>query len=535
MQRGPLAVVLVLVIIGSIPAPVVAAEPTVDLAVDGTPAASGDRVVVPEDPLLSVNASARTTVERVVVRVDDATVQTWVPGTQTMSESLRLDLANEPQVVQVIVTGSDGSVAASQVTVEKDEVAPFIGFEAPFESDPLGQPPASVSLSESSVTLSGTLSDASTVEFVRITRQHRSQSAIDYKVVSQTHVVRDPGERFSQELFFGPGVNTARVVVQDEFGNSRTYQLTFEITDTTEPGLSLDGVPRETSSSTVFINGTATDNVQVGTVSYGVFGEVARRSIVVGQGPGADPAREQVRFSHEVELVPGPNRITVWATDTSGNEVKELVVVDYARNVVPTVTVDETRTHLVADSEVHVYGAARDGRVSAVSVETVDEGGAVVDFEQVYDGGDVWNDVAFEEELALADEGETTVVVRAVDADGTEHVTRYAVPTTPAEGGDGAGDAEAATATEQVGADSTTAEEGAEANEAGETTQSSTAVEDGGFGVFAVAALLVVVLSAARLRDVTVEIPIEKYVDMDDTQVSLPSLSSLPSLPRLRR
>ena len=86
MQRGPLVVVLVLVIIGSIPAPVVAAEPTVDLAVDGTPTASGDRVVVPEDPLLSVNASARTTVERVVVRVDDATVRTWVPGTQTMSK-----------------------------------------------------------------------------------------------------------------------------------------------------------------------------------------------------------------------------------------------------------------------------------------------------------------------------------------------------------------------------------------------------------------------------------------------------------------
>lgn len=531
MQRGLLVVlVLVVVLVGAVPTSVAAAEPTVSLAVDGTQMAAGEKTVVPEDPVLSVNASARTTVERVVVRVDDTTVKTWVPGTQTMSESILLDLANEPQVVQVIVTGSDGSVAVSQITVEKDEVAPFIGFEEPFESDPRGRPPGAVTLSESSVTLSGTLSDASNVEFVRITREHRSQSLVDYEVVTQTHVVRDPGERFSQELFFGPGENRVHVVVQDAFGNSRNYDLSFTITDVTDPTISLDGVPEETSSSTVFINGTATDNVQVDSVSYAVFGEVSRRSVVVGQGPAADPTREQLPFSREVELVPGPNRITVWATDTSGNEVQQFVVVNYVRNVVPTLTVDETRTHLVTDSEVHVYGAARDGRVSSLSVETVDGSGTVVDYEQVYDGGDVWNDITFEEELSLAASGDTTVVVRAVDADGTEHVAQYAVPTTApaadtaeeaAEPRDSAGDAPSG--------ESASAEAASDTSDGSDTTQSSTAVEDGGFGVFAVAALLVVVLSAARLRNATVEIPIEKYVDMDDTQVSL------PSLPRLRR
>jgi hypothetical protein len=535
MQRGLFVVLIVLtLLVGVVPAPGVAAEPTIDLAVDGTPMASGDSIIVPEDPLLSVNASARTTVERVVVRVDDTTVETWIPGTETVSESTRLDLANEPQVVQVIVTGSDGSVTVSQVTVEKDAVAPFIGFTEPFETDPFGQAPTEVPLSESSVTLAGTLTDASDVEFVRITSAHRAESAAGYEVVTDTHVIRDPSEQFAQEVFFGPGENTLEVVVQDEWGNSRSYDISFNVRDVTEPEITFEEMPAETSTSTVFINGTATDNVQVDSVSYAVLGEVSRRSIVVGQGPEADPNREEIPFSRAVELVPGPNRITVWATDTSGNEVQELVVVNYVRNVVPTVTVDETRTHLVAGEEVHVYGAARDGRVRSLSVETVDEQGTVVDYEQVYDGGDVWNDISFDEELALASSGRTTVVVRAVDTDGTEHLTRYTVPTaaTGADGGEETDESAAATTEATAGENSASAEEASDASEASDTseeTSTSTAVEDGGFGAFAVAALVVVVLSLARLRNATVEIPIEQYIDTDDWQVSV------PSLPRLRR
>jgi hypothetical protein len=534
MQRGLLVVVLV-VLVGSVPAPVDAAEPTVDVAVDGTPMDASDRLVVPEDPLLRVNASARTTVERVVVRVDGSTVRTWVPGTERVSTETRLDLANEPQAVRVVVTAADGSVTSTTITVEKDTVAPFVGFTEPFESDPRGQPPETIPLSKSRVTLSGTIEDVAGTEYVRITRKHRVQDVVDYTVSGQSHVVRDPGESFSQELFLGPGRNDVQVVVQDRFGNSRSYDFTFTITDLTDPAVSIDAVPERTTSSTVFVNGTATDNVQVDAVSYAVFGEVGRRSIVVGQGRAADPDRQRIRFSHEVDLVPGPNRITVWARDTSGNEVKELVIVDYDRNVVPTVSIDETRTHLVADETIHVYGGAYDGRVSAVSVETVDGEGAVVDFEQVYDGGEVWDDVVFDEELSLAATGETRVVVRAVDADGTEHVARYAVPdpTPPTTDTSAEGDGEATPADGPDGSptpDPTSAD--AAADDEAVETNTATAVEDGGFGVFAVAALLVAVLSLSRLRHATVDVPIERYVDLDDWR---PSIPSLPSLPRLRR
>jgi hypothetical protein len=118
MQRGLLVALVVLVVVGTLPGPVAAAEPTVSIAVDDTPMAAGDRLVVPEDPMLHVNASARTTVERVAVRVDGSTVQTWAPGTERVSERVRLDLRNEPQTVQVVVTGSDGSVNSTRVTVE---------------------------------------------------------------------------------------------------------------------------------------------------------------------------------------------------------------------------------------------------------------------------------------------------------------------------------------------------------------------------------------------------------------------------------
>jgi hypothetical protein len=534
MQRGLLVVVAVVVVVGALSAPAAAAEPTVDVAVDGTPMASGERLVVPEDPLLSVNASARTTVERVIVRVNGSTVETWAPGTETVSESVRLDLANEPQTVTVVVQGSDGSVATTQVTVVKDAVAPFVGFSEPFESDVRGQAPEEVAVSESRVTLSGRIEDAVGVEFVRITREHRAQSLVGYEVTSETHVIRDPGDEFSQDLFLGPGENRVEVVVQDRFGNSRRYDVTFTIRDTTDPKLSFDGVPERTTASTLVLNGTATDNVQVDNVSYAVFGGVNRRSVVVSQGPAADADRRAISFSREVDLSPGPNRITVWATDTSGNTVQELIVVDYVRNVEPTVTVDEARTHLIGEEQVHVYGAARDGRVTAVSVETVADDGTVLDFEQVYDGGSVWNDVAFEQELALAESGGTTVVVRAVDADGTEHVTRYEVPAsnpTAEAGADGGSDSDGGAAPEpsgESGGESAAASAPEASAEEGGTT-GSTAVQDGGFGVFALAALLVVALSAARLRGATVNVPIEKYVDLDDTR------PSLPSLPRLRR
>jgi hypothetical protein len=532
MQRGLLVVGLaVCLLVGAAPLAVAASEPTLSLAVDDTPMASGDELVVPENPVLAVNASAAAgaTVERLVVRVDDRTVRTWTPGSEAVSERLTLDLPNEPQPVQVVVTDSEGRVTSREITVERDQVAPFIGFSEPFESGTFGKPPAEVTVSDSRVTLAGTLTDAAGVEFVRIVREHRVEESFGYQVVSRTQTVRDPGDSFERELALGPGENTVRVVVQDRFGNSRNYRISFIVADVTEPALSFDVVPRQTSSSTVFLNGTATDNVQVDSVSYAVFDRVGRRSIVVGQGRTVDPDRKQITFSHEVELRPGPNRITVWATDTSGNEVQELVVVDYVRNVAPTVSVDAERTHRAGDGLVHLYGAARDGRVKSVSVETVDEAGSVVDFEQVYDGDDVWNDIEFDEELALAETGETTVVVRAVDVDGTEHVTSYVVParssgTDPADGDDAAGNDGPTTPP-----GTTTPAANASAAQGSGTTGTATAVEDGGFGAFAVAALLVVLVSFARLRNATVEIPIEKYVDLDDTSVSL------PSLPRLRR
>ena len=533
MQRGLVVVGLVVcLLVGAAPLAVAASEPTLSVAVDGTTMASGDELVVPENPTLTVNASAAAgaTVERVVVRVDDRTVRSWSPGTETVSKRFTLDLPNEPQPVQVVVTDAAGRVTSTEVTVERDQVAPFIGFAEPFETGPFGSPPDEMTVSDSRVTLAGNLTDAVGVRFVRITREHHVEEPFGYRVVSRTRTIRDPGESFTHELALGPGENTVRVVVQDRFGNSRNYQLELVVSDATDPTLSFDEMPGRTSSSTVFLNGTATDNVQVDTVSYAVFDQVGRRSIVVGQGREIDPERNRLAFSRAVELRPGPNRIVVWATDTSGNEVQELVVVDSVRNVVPTLSLDADRTHRTGDGTLHAYGAVRDGRVTSVSVETVDETGSVVDFEQVYDGTDVWNDIAFDEELTLAGTGETTVVVRAVDVDDTEHVTSYVVPGQSADaGGDEPAGDDGPPATPEP---TTTPATNASAGQGSGTTGTATAVEDGGFGAFAVAALLVVLVSFVRLRNATVEIPIEKYVDLDDTSVSLPSL---PSLPRLRR
>ncbi|MFB6256629.1 MAG: hypothetical protein ABEH58_07910 [Haloplanus sp.] len=79
-----------------------------------------------------------------------------------------------------------------------------------------------------------------------------------------------------------------------------------------------------------------------------------------------------------------------------------------------------------------VTGTVTDGRVTRVVIESVGPDGTVIDGRTIHDGGPT-SGVAVRGRVAAAD-GETTVVIRAVDVDGRTHrasVTLAAPVTTP--------------------------------------------------------------------------------------------------------
>jgi len=106
---------------------------------------------------------------------------------------------------------------------------------------------------------------------------------------------------------------------------------------------------------------------------------------------------------------------------------------------VPTITVADA---VVDGRHVDVTGTVADGRVTRVVIESVAPDGTVVDSRTIYDGTPT-SHVAVEGRVAAAD-GETTVVIRAVDVDGRDHRASVTLATPVAATGTDASTATAA-------------------------------------------------------------------------------------------
>ncbi|RYD19873.1 MAG: hypothetical protein EOP88_17270 [Verrucomicrobiaceae bacterium] len=86
--------------------------------------------------------------------------------------------------------------------------------------------------------------------------------------------------------------------------------------DTTKPKVKVAKVPGTTTSAKVKIKGTATDNVGVKRVQYGIGNAAAKN------------ASGTTKWSFEAKLKKGVNKITVYATDAAGNtSVKSTVTI----------------------------------------------------------------------------------------------------------------------------------------------------------------------------------------------------------------
>jgi hypothetical protein len=425
MRTRVLLVAVVLVggaaAVGVVGSVVRADTPQLTVTVEGSPIAGGGDRTVTENPSMRIEASANEAIDGIVVRVNGETVREFSPGSANVSVDFVIQLAdNEASTVRVIVRDTADGVESTQFTLTKDGVAPFVGFDSPFETAVQSRPPEAVTVSASDVRFAGTLQDLTGVRTVIIERTHRYERVDEQRVVSNTYQLQEPGTTFSRAVFLGYGENDVSFTMIDRLGNRRTYNIELTVRDEQAPNLTVDTPPATVRAGSVVLSGEATDNTQIDEITYEVEGRVGPATLVSSQGPRVDPARQSLPFERRVPLTTGPNTIRVSATDVAGNTVTEEFVVRYNDTVVPLIAVD---TVTRAGDSVVVRGSVRAGSYRRVTVETIDVASTeTIDFEPLYDSDPTGDRLTINESLDASGSDEVRVVLRVRDANGEEHV-----------------------------------------------------------------------------------------------------------------
>jgi hypothetical protein len=424
--------VIALVVVAGF-APAAAAAPNLTVTVDGTTVEDGGTVTVTDDPLIGIEASGDGTIVSVELRVDGETRRTFQPDAESFSDTIDLDLDDGDHELTVVAAGS--GTTRQTVTVRKDSDGPRVSYTSPFTTERTG-PTGTVTIEEADTTIAGELFDRSGVEMVRIERNYEWMFAGQTRRDRTTHRIADPGDNFSRPLLFGLGENEMRVEVIDVHGQRSTHDFTVEVVDGTRPSIDLDRFER--SGNTLEVAGVVSDNVKVESLS--VRAASGEKSVLTETSREPNRERLTTEFEFSARVTDGTEEITLVATDVAGNTREWDVPLDYRGHIVPTVSIDEGATRVDGDG-VAVSGLVADGRVTRVVVETVGPDGTTVSTATIHEG-EATDRVPVRARLGSAD-GDTTVVVRAVDADGRTHEATLTLatgggstteaPSTPAE------------------------------------------------------------------------------------------------------
>jgi hypothetical protein len=429
--------------------PVAAAPPSVSVGVGGTPLDPGEAYHTDLDPWVNVTVDAETEIELVEVRVDGTTRHTFEPASKRFSRSVNLDLATGERRLTVVARADE--VTTYEATLVKDDVKPVVNYTSPFAETATAadEPPSTeLTVSRGNVTVSGSLTDHSAIDYVRIDHRYQYRAGgNDSRVGHREYLLYRPGASFNQSLSLAPGVNDVTLEAVDVVGNVREHEFTVAVDDETAPAVNVSHV-EWLSPTRLRIEGTATDRVQVDavwaqgpnattTAAETNVGNGTRHHLVFPTSTEPDPNRSEMRFDAAVYNPPGADHVVVGANDTAGNEATRNL--SLSTFLAPTVTFDDPTTGYVDDGTVTVGGRIVDGQVANVSVETVDPAtGATVDIRPVERGVDG----TFRTRLD-APSDETVVRIRVRDVSGAEHLTTTNVSApverTPA-GGDGGAD-----------------------------------------------------------------------------------------------
>jgi len=402
--------VIVLLVISGM-ASTAAAAPTLNVRVDGAGVDDGAAITVTDDPQLRVEASGESTVGSITVEVDGETRHSFQPDAESVSERVTLDIDDGEHEVRVVAEGS--GTTEWTATIRKDSDGPRVSYTSPFTTE-RGRPSETVVLDHADTTLAADLADESGVQLVRIERNYEWTFGGRSRRDRQTYRISDPGDNFSRPMLFGLGENDLTVETRDVHGQRTTHDITVRVEDISQPSIELDRFER--NGDTLEIAGVVEDEVKVRSLDVRV--DRNRKSVVTETS--REPTRERlsVAFEDRIQLTGDVQEVTFVATDVAGNTRELTVPPDYRGHIVPTIDIDDEATRIDGDA-VAVEGTVTDGQVRQVVVETLDADGNTVSTATAYDG-EVTERVDVRARLGRA-EGETTVVVRAVDVDGQEH------------------------------------------------------------------------------------------------------------------
>lgn len=418
------AVLVAVLLVVPATAPVAgAADASVEATVDGT-SIDGARLVVADDPTLSVSGQAPERVEKVTVRVDGSTRRVFSPNATAFSRDVPLSLDEGDHRVAVIVRAGGRTVEAVG-TVAKDTTGPRVAYRSPATTAAVEGPPDMVPVTTPSVELAGKLSDVSGVETVTVTHTYVYQFAGERHRHRERYVIRDPGSAFSQRLFLGIGTNRIQVRLADRTGNVRSHELRLKLRDGDAPTIRFTRIERIDGGERVRVAGVASDDVKLRTVGVTGGHGNSERLLLTATGAQPDPDRRTVRFETTVPAGPQTGRIRFVATDYQGASTARSLPNEYGRPVAPDLRLDGARTRL-RDGRVTVRGAAFGGEIKRVTVETRTPGGERVAFATVHAGA-VTRRVEVSRRLGAAESGRTVVRLRVVDAAGQEHTTSLVV------------------------------------------------------------------------------------------------------------
>ena len=270
-------------------------------------------------------------------------------GTDTWNFSVGLLPGNN--VISVTASDAVGRTGTSRLTVVFDPTPPQVLIQVP-----TGQPTYNTTLA--SLNLSGIATDNLNVQTVTWSNAATGASGTTTGVSSWS----------VSSIALNQGANAITISATDGVGNVGTATLTVT-RDSIPPAITISSPvaipppqvsPYATSTRPLLITGTATDNLQVASVSW-----------VSDRGPSGSATLALPNWSASVYLYPGINNITFTAADGLGNQAFATLSVDFSpESVAPTtlITTPNSSGFATAIATPIAIAGTADDNIGVVSV-----------------------------------------------------------------------------------------------------------------------------------------------------------------------
>lgn len=404
-----------------------------DRVVGETTLSEGESITTSADPTVTFDIRADSAIELVSVRVDGETRYTYSPGTESFERQETLDLDRRANEVRIVVKANRTTTWTASIA--KDNRAPLVTFESPFESGfvsengSYSQADEEYTINDSRVTLAAAFTEQTSVTEVLIERRYRGPGPGPEPIyVRNRTTIEDPGDAIAHPLHLGPaspefgddgrenGTNTLRLTAFDRFDQRRVYEVDLFVEDDDPPEIDLHRAGTDLANRSVVVNFTASDRVGLQSVGYrrGDDDDDGLRYLMFGRQPITQPVRKT--FTERIRVTEGTDSLTLVAEDTVGKVTNLTRFVSYDRLVTPQVRL--VSAERIDESRVRVRGGGFDGRITRVQVELVDDD-EILDIRTVYDG-DPRARIRVDEALSTGS-FPVTARLRVLDETGTEH------------------------------------------------------------------------------------------------------------------